>query len=89
MITIDLVRLVLQWANDAQSMEMIQSRNYTYDYFGDYEMITEDELELLVTHINPILRACDCSIRVSWNMGEIVPVRSQSMIKFIDGQEMK
>jgi len=83
-IDLDLVRYLLCWCEDAQDREMIQKRHYTYDYFGDYEIISEDELDALCNYINPLLKLCDCTLRITWSMGEFIPVRNPHLIIQID-----
>jgi len=78
------IKLLLQWLDDvACGNEMIETKNYTRDYFG-FKIISEKDLDLICDNINRLLKIINYKIRIYWWCGEIRPLMGEENINCID-----
>lgn len=71
---LDKLRLILQWIQDVEHGEMIESRNYRRTYMG-FDQVSQVDLFKLCEDANAALVHAGSQYRVGNSMGEIIPGR--------------
>jgi len=70
---INKIRLVLQWLNDLDSAEMIETKNYQRTYMSFDDGVSMDDSISICVSVNALLTILDHPRRITQYMGEIVP----------------
>jgi len=67
------IQLLIQWLIDSEEGGMIEARGYTKTHFSLKGSVSSDDLNLIDLAVNNMLSCIDSRIRISCNMGGIIP----------------